>query len=367
MKIALICSDTASGGLIKYIDQFVKVKTQHEVVLFCGKNLNIKNSDYITIKKNNFSLERGRDLFFNKKLNKNLIVMIDRFNPDIVIFMNGYIRRGLEKYKTISILHNQLTINKNLLFKQRPFKLIISLLIARKAVIYSLKKANGIIFLSKASKQETDKYGYKYNDGIVIKFGHDMALLHNNYNDEKSQMIYVSTFYPYKNHNKLVESLVELKKYTNNFHLNLIGFVPSDSFRRKIKKLGLSKYITFYGWLTHDQTIELILQSNIYIHSSLIESTGNGVLEGVVVGNTIVCSNINVFKETLGDNAIYFDPHDVNSITNALIRAIKEPKILNKEYCEKIIKNHNYIDSVSDVYKYAEKIAKQEIYVKKRY
>ena len=66
MKIALLCSDSGSGGLIKYVNSFLETPTSHEVNLYCGLNLGIKDSQYVNIIRTPFANESGMDLILNR-------------------------------------------------------------------------------------------------------------------------------------------------------------------------------------------------------------------------------------------------------------------------------------------------------------
>ena len=355
MKIALICSDSGSGGLIKYINSFLDTPTENLINLYCGENLGVKNSRYVNIIRTPFANESGKELLLNRPLSQGLIKLVEEFDPEVVVFMNGYMRKGLEKYKCITILHNQLTIDRKLLLKQRPLRLVASMLAVRKAVLYGFKNADGQIFLSHASKIQTDKLGYKYKNGKVILFGHYAKILREAI-PSKKEMVYVSTQFPYKNHKRLLKALSIVKKSHADFHVSFVGCKTPDKLIKLTKKLGLEKNVTFCGWMNHEEVIKTIHGAEIYLHASFIESTSNGVLEGVVEGNTIVCSNLPVFTEAVGDTAYYFNPKKVNEIANAIKKAYENPKPLTIADCEKILKPYDFVNGVRKVYEYAEEI-----------
>lgn len=357
MKIALLCSNSGSGGLIKYIEGFLKTETSHNVRLFCGPTLPIPETEIVQIIRTPYAAESGLDLLLNRPLLPQLIQMVDDFAPDAVIFMNGFMRRGLEKYPCLSILHNQLAINQKLLFQQRPLRLVASLLAVRKAVLFSLRAADGMIFLSNASKTETDQYRHLYKDGRVILFGQERADQLNGNRKQNNELIYVSTQFPYKNHKRLLEALGKIKNMGKKFHISFIGCKETAALKEMVKTLRLEDHVTFYGWLSHDKTMEMIKQADVYIHPSLIESTSNGVLEGIGENATIVCSRLDVFTEALGEHAYYFDPLNVDDMANAIAKAMENPKLLSLDMCRNILAPYDYRKGVNDVYEYAAELA----------
>ncbi len=359
MRIALICSNSGSGGLLKYIKGFLKTPTIHSVNLYCGNSISIEESRYIHVIRTDFVDETGIDLLLNRPLRSDLVSLIDEFSPDIVIFMNGWMRKGLEHYKCISILHNQLAINWRLLIQQRPMRLVGSMLAVRNAVMYSLKHADGMIFLSEASKKETDDAGHQYKSGKVILFGHEAQ----NCRDKEPlpcEMIYVSTQFPYKNHVRLLQALARVKGKHPDFHVSFVGCSKTAKLDKLVKEYNLSSNVSFCGWMSHEETLAVINKASIYLHPSMIESTSNGVLEGVIPGNTIVCSKLDVFYEAIEDRAYYFSSTSIEEMARAIDQAIKHPKPLSVSDCQKICQKYDRQESIDMVYAYAEELVNLE-------
>ncbi len=352
MKFALICSDAGSGGLLKYIRGFLDTPTEHEVTLYCGKNLAIGESEHVRVVRTELVNESGMDLLLNRPLRPAFVAMVDALRPDAVLFMNGFMRRGLEHYPCLSILHNQLLVDWRLLLCQRPLRLVASLLAVRKALLYTFKHANGNIFLSEASKAGTDAAGYRYQNGRVILFGHDPAGERVG-TPEPREMIYVSTAFPYKNHARLLRALARVKQEEPAFHVSLVGCPATPKLEALAKKLGVADRVTFCGWMSHEEALAAIGRASFYLHPSQIESTSNGVLEGLIPGNTVVCSNIGVFSEALGERAYYFSPNSEEEMASAILAALRTPRPLTAEDCRAICEKYDYRQGVEAVYRYA--------------
>jgi glycosyltransferase involved in cell wall biosynthesis len=373
MKIALICSNSGSGGLIKYIQGFLQTQTEHTLRLFCGTTLPIGESDFVEVVRTEHANESGLDLLLGRPLSQGLIELVDDFAPDAVIFMNGFMRKGLEKYPCLSVLHNQLAVDLGLLLKQRPYRLVASLLAVRKAVLYSFGAADGMIFLSEASKKQADQKGYHYRDGRTILFGQEVEkaageATHAAADDQAAsqaphacrELVYASTYFPYKNHKRLLQAMHKVKERGGTFHLSFIGCKESGALTKQIEKLGLREDVTFCGWMSHEETLRKIREADCYVHASLIESTSNGVLEGVYENSTIVCSGLDVFREALGENAYYFNPKDESDMAEAILRAIEAPIRLTAQQCEEILAPYDYQAGVRGVCAYAEYVAQRQ-------
>lgn len=72
-----------------------------------------------------------------------------------------------------------------------------------------------------------------------------------------------------------------------------------------------------------DDLEELFSKAILFVFPSLQEGFGIPPLEAAFYSVPLAISNIPVFRETFEDNAIYFDPCDVQSIKQALIRGIR--------------------------------------------
>src|SRR5439155_26153658 len=62
----------------------------------------------------------------------------------------------------------------------------------------------------------------------------------------------------------------------------------------------------------------LYRQASFYVHPSLCESFGLPVVEAMASGCPVACSDESSLLETAGDVALFFDPHNVNAISEAL-------------------------------------------------
>lgn len=378
MKIIMIAGNGGSGGLTGYIKGIISadvVPQECEVVLYCGSLLakrleRIANN--IKVIETDYAVERGKDVVTNRPLPKPLIQMIRNEHPDIILFLNGYIRAGLETYPNIMVLHNQLYVDDYLLIRQGITKLTLQLLAFRHAVRRSMKKADGVIFLSEFSKQQTDDSRVNYKNGKVIPFGFEdknrSDSIIGKHNKGKIKIIYISALFPYKNHIELIKACAFLKEEGYNFELQIVGQKRNPTYK-KLKKVinqnNMNDLINFTDWVEHDQIKSLIDQSDIFVYASSTETTGYGLLEGMARGALIAASNKAGFPNMLKDGGVYFNPKDSNSIKNALIELIcmeedeqKQLRIMALENS----KHYSWTKAAHDHYKYI----KELLYIRKK-
>lgn len=335
MKIVMIAGDSGSGGLIGYIRGLLSaevIPAGFESVLFCGKNLSEKINDISTpvkIISTDLAKEKGIDVFFNKPLPASFIELIEKEKPDVIFFLHGHIRKGLEKHPNIMVLHNQLHIDICQLFKFGFNLLTLKLIAIGIAVRRSMKKADGVVFLSSFSKNQTDEKKIKYNKGKVIPFGFESANRVDEPPEKKTgetvRIIYISALLPYKNHLNLLKACNMLRKESFPFILLLVGQQQGPVYK-KLKKYvtehDMADKVLFHNWIEHSKIKEIIDTSDVFIYASSIETTGYGLLEGMARGSLIACSAKAGFPDILKDGGIYFDPENVISIKKSILSII---------------------------------------------
>ena len=102
--------------------------------------------------------------------------------------------------------------------------------------------------------------------------------------------------------------------------LVLVG--KDDFFYRRIRKnvedVGLSKSVTFFGAANDAQLASLYQHAVALVFPSRMEGFGLPALEAMSFGCPVVCSDIPVFHELLGDEAVYFDPQSPDDLAQKL-------------------------------------------------
>lgn len=138
--------------------------------------------------------------------------------------------------------------------------------------------------------------------------------------------IYVGNFYPHKNIEKLIKAFSEVKTSSK---LLLIG--PNDFFKNRILQyINISKQegrILFVESRTTKDLVFFYKNALALIHPSLSEGFGLPLIEAAYFNCPIIGSNIDVFKELLGENYLSFDPNNVDDIRKKIKYFIdKKPK-----------------------------------------
>lgn len=133
--------------------------------------------------------------------------------------------------------------------------------------------------------------------------------------------LYVGNAYPHKNLKRLIEAMVNLnKKVKENIELYIVS--SRNVFTKRLEKLTAElkaeEYIKLLGFVPDEKLKDLYRKSLAFIFPSISEGFGLPGLEAMNAQTLVACSEIPVFKEIYKDVPIYFNPFDVNSISDSM-------------------------------------------------
>lgn len=255
--------------------------------------------------------------------------IIIKNNPDLVHFPHFNVPLSFKKPFVVTIhdmtMHSQGLRATNLplinyLFKKVPYKIIFK---------YAVTQSKQIIVPCNFVKEELVKYYKNINSEKinVIHEGYREILREKQSSNEleilnkfkllnKNYFFYVGNAYPHKNLEKVIKSIEEIKKNSNTDYLFVIAG-KNDKFVERIgeyiKKSNLENNIFLIGFVTDSELAVLYKHSLAFIYPSLSEGFGLQGLEAMASQALLIASDIPVFREIFKDNAIYFNPSDINS------------------------------------------------------
>jgi glycosyltransferase involved in cell wall biosynthesis len=128
---------------------------------------------------------------------------------------------------------------------------------------------------------------------------------------------------PYKNLHTLVHALAALE---DDVVLVLPGSpTPYEAELRALAaRLGVAERLRLPDWLSEQELDAAYALSSAFVLPSLIEGFGIPVLEAMVRGLPVACSNVSALPEVAGDAALLFDPHRQEEITAAVRRLLED-------------------------------------------
>lgn len=215
-----------------------------------------------------------------------------------------------------------------------------------------VKKSKAIITPTESvKKQIIDIYGNKYDKKISVLYeGVNYEFFKAQPNKKlkdyfvKPYLLYVGNFYPHKNVDTLIDAFTKL----DNQQIDLVLAGPNNYFSGKIEKYvqehTLSN-IRLYHPTASEDLLYLYQNAIALINPSLSEGFGLPIVEAAYCKTPIIASNIDVFKELLGDSYIAFNPTDTQALTKILQNTLESHErqipVLNAQYSfESMVKRY---------------------------
>lgn len=157
--------------------------------------------------------------------------------------------------------------------------------------------ANGTIFNSHAGEKKFIEKGFKKNRCITIPNCYvDIAQPIERKDGEIVSIITVGRFVAQKDYETLIRSISELKDIRTDFILNIVGYGPLEiKIREWCMEYGVSDFVRFH--INSDKIDKLLLNSDIYLSTSVFEGTSNSIMEAMNFSLPVVATDV-------GDNAL---------------------------------------------------------------
>lgn len=148
------------------------------------------------------------------------------------------------------------------------------------------------------------------------------------------RILYVSIVDVYKHQWHVAEAVSQLRKSGFPVVLELVGpaYPPAlKKLRQTTDKIDpTGEFVYYSGAITYIELPERYTKADLCLFASSCENMPNILLEGMLSGVPIACSNFGPMPEVLGDAGVYFDPESPNDIALALRRLINSPELRDK-------------------------------------
>ena len=147
------------------------------------------------------------------------------------------------------------------------------------------------------------------------------------YNIPQEYLFYSALTWKHKNHIGLIRALKLLHNtYNKKIHLVCTG-AKSDFYskiRLEIEKLGLEEYITFTGFVSEEELQILLKKAKLVVIPTLYEAGSYPLMEAMIHGAPVICSNVTSLPEQIGDQRFIFDPHNTAHMADKMYQMITD-------------------------------------------
>lgn len=144
------------------------------------------------------------------------------------------------------------------------------------------------------------------------------------YDLPRRYIIHLGTIEPRKNLDRLLDALLAARQEIPELKLVLAGARGwlFDDFFARIEAQNLASVVQTLGWVPDDDLPAIIAAADLAVQPSLYEGFGLPLLEHMASGQVVAASNRSSLPEVGGDAAAYFDPTDVQQMTEVILRLL---------------------------------------------
>jgi glycosyltransferase involved in cell wall biosynthesis len=262
--------------------------------------------------------------------------VLKKVGADLFITPDGYLSLSA-KTPTLQVVHD---IN----YEHYPLFIPV---FARKYLKYYfpkfIKRANRIATVSEFSKQDIIKH-YKYDaskidivyNGVNEIYGpvssEIITTTRKQYSDGKPYFFYIGSLHPRKNIINLLKAFDEFRKSNNSEAKLLIAgkaYWWNKEMEKEYKNIIHKEDIIFTGRVDTITLKNLLASSFAVTYVSLFEGFGIPIVEAMYSEVPVITSNTSSMPEVGGNAALYVDPKNYLSITEAMQKLWVDEKLRN--------------------------------------
>lgn len=190
---------------------------------------------------------------------------------------------------------------------------------------WSLNRANCVISISRYLLTLLKDHGIEGRFEIV-PIGVETKLFHplggERIPNNPLQGVMVASLLPIKGYTYLLDALQELRKRNFAVLIHVAGDGPDRAMLlRKAEELGVTHMIKFHGVLTKVQIADLMQKADFAITSTLGETFGAGIAEGLASGLPTVATNVGAVPELIDETrGILVQPADGEALAEGIVK-----------------------------------------------
>ncbi|MDO9153332.1 MAG: glycosyltransferase family 1 protein [Paludibacter sp.] len=280
---------------------------------------------------------------------------------------------GFRPYVTLS--QNMLPFEWNETLRFKSWITRLRFLVLHLTQSFTFKRASGVIFLTNYARNYISKKIKIEPDRTTI-IPHGISTLFLNKPKEQKEikaytpdhpyrLLYVSIVTVYKHQWNVARAVSALRKKGYPVVLDLVGPKTEEGFALLSPVMKSedpeNKFIFFHGQANKEELIAFYQHADAFVFASSCENMPIILIEAMTAGLPIACSASGPMPEVLKDNGFYFDPENVDSITEALVQLIENP-VLRYQRSMKVfdeVGNYTWKDCALNTFDYLYKVAKQ--------
>lgn len=194
----------------------------------------------------------------------------------------------------------------------------------------SLERANHIITISENTKKDMLRL-FDIDESKITVIYHgiepvDLTCIKKERLVKEPYILYVGARNGNKNFDRFIIAFAELHRKHPEIFLVCTRSDFSKSEKERLKKLDCIDSVKFVS-ANESEMQQLYRDCEFFVFPSLYEGFGMPLLEAMVCGAPVVCSNASCFPEIAKDAALYFAPESVDDMKEKMIQLLEDKNL----------------------------------------
>ncbi len=196
----------------------------------------------------------------------------------------------------------------------------------------SYKKADSIIVQSPAFSKFANNRYYNLTSVIPNPILHPAIMKESSELHNPIRLVSLGRLSPQKNFRWMIDRMVELRKYIDNFVLDIYGSGPlEEEMKQYILEKKMDNHVFLKGYVNN--TYEVLADHDIYLMTSDYEGFPNALSEAMAVGLPSISRKCHEGMSDLvinNQNGILVDMEDTKGFVQSLLKVIYDSQYRNK-------------------------------------
>ncbi len=303
-------SHPLAGGAEVYIHELAKrwIACGHEVTLLCGAYPGCAGEEIVdgvtVLRRGGRFTVYGRALFeYLVRLCGECDVILDIENG-IPFFTPFYARKP-----TVIVVHH---IHKQQFFVEAGFPLNWIAYVSETKIMPAAYRRCFFITGTQSTKDGLISLGIPASRIAVIPYGLDHAVYSPSADKARTPTIlYLGRLKRYKRVDLAIRALPQILQVCHDASLWIVGRGDTrEALKRLAVELGLSRQVTFWGFVDEREKVRLLQQAWVVVYPSMTEGWGLSVLEGNACGTPAVVFDVPGLRDAVLDEQTGFVVRD---------------------------------------------------------
>lgn len=341
MRIAINCwilrnkqPDGIGYFTINTIPLLIKQHPEVEFLVLCDKNFSENYFDFPNAKLCKIFPPYRHPLLYMYYLEFVVPRFLKKSKTDLFLSTDGFLSLNsncpqVPVMHDINFVHNPENMDlKNKLYYNYFFKKFVA-------------KASRILAISNYTKADLIKTFDTPEEKIDVMYispgsrfspisSDEKELTRTNYAEGKPYFFFVGTLLPRKNLQRLILAFDDFKAKTgSDLKLVLAGSIlwKASELEKVYTNSEYKSDIVFTGRVSDNELNNLFAAAFALCFVSLFEGFGLPVIEAMHCETPVICSNVSSLPEVGGEAVLYVDPHDISSISSAMVNLVNQPEL----------------------------------------